>query len=127
MLYILITDMDDVSDESLILYMSYLMSENHSENGSQETVDKINQLLLSKFHTNDIDFIQGILVSMFKIKYDQTSNKMNDIIEVFLQSIVDFKTMLLSLTVPPYEKDLSLCIYNDILLDDNIDMNKKYN
>ena len=126
MLYKLITDMEDVSDESLILYMAYLMSENESENKSQETVDKINQLLLSKFHTNDIDFIQGILVSMFKIKYDQTDNKMNDIVEVFLQSIVDFKTMLVSLTVPPYEKDLSVCIYNDILLDDNIDMNKKY-
>ena len=115
MLYKLITDMEDVSDESLILYMAYLMSENESENKSQETVDKINQLLLSKFHTNDIDFIQGILVSMFKIKYDQTDNKMNDIVEVFLQSIVDFKTMLVSLTVPPYEKDLSVCIYNDIL------------
>ena len=134
----LIMAMEDLSNESLILYLAYFNfgNQNILEHYSScqtnnidklyvNDIDKLNKLLFSKFHSNDIDFFQCILAHIFKIKYEQTDDKYNDI-QFLLKNIADIKSMLLFLTDTPYEKELMVGIYNNTLIDDNIDTNKKY-
>jgi len=113
-LYKIIVEIENLSGDSLILLMAYLRNYEQTDND----IEKLNNSLISHFHTNDIDFFLGILVNVLGIK----SGKVND----FISIITDFKSMLCFLTNTPYEIDTTVGIYDDIIVDDNINIAKTY-
>jgi translation initiation factor 2 beta subunit (eIF-2beta)/eIF-5 len=110
----IIVEMENISSESIILLMSFLKNSEQTDNN----IDKLNNLLISNFHTNDIDFYIGILLETFSIK----SQNINNLARI----LTDFKSMLCFLTDTPFGIDTSVGIYNDILVDDNINIVKTY-
>jgi len=113
-LYKIIVEMENLSSESIILLMAYLKNNDQSDND----IDKINNSLISKFHTNDIDFYLSILVNLLTIK----SGNLTHLESTF----INFNSILCFLTNTPYDIDTSVGINNDILVDDNINMIKRY-
>jgi hypothetical protein len=116
-LYELIVELENLTSESVILLMASLKNfEQH-----QSEIDKLNSLLINKFNTNDIDFYIDKLLDFFR-------NKKIDLtqIDYFLNNINDFKTLLCFLTDTPYNIETPVGIFNNILIDDNINTSKVY-
>jgi hypothetical protein len=113
-IYKIIVEIENISSESIILLMAFLKNTEQSNND----IDKLNNLLISNFHTNDIDFFLSILLNLLEIK----SCNINDL----ASSLTNFKSMLCFLTNTPYEIDTSVGIYNDTLVDNNINFVKTY-
>ena len=113
-IYKIIVEMENISGDSIILLMAYLKNNEQTDND----IDKLNNSLISNFHTNDIDFFLGILVNILRLKLGNVNNLAN--------TLTNFKSMLCFLTNTPYEIDTSVGIYNDILVDDNINTVKTY-
>ena len=113
-LYKIIVEMENISSESIILLMAFLKNSEQTD----DDIDKLNYSLISNFHTNDIDFFIGILVNVLGIK----SGNVNDLTSILTQ----FNSMLCFLTDTPYEIDTTVGIYDDIIVDDNINIAKTY-
>ena len=116
-LYKLIVELENLSSESIILLMANI--KNREQTGSD--IDKLNNLLINKFYTNDIDFYLGVLLDLLKKKKMEFAQ-----IEYFLNNISNFNSMLCFLTETPYNIDTSVGIFNNILIDNNIDTMKVY-
>ena len=115
--YKLIVELENLSSESIILLMANI--KNREQTGSD--IDKFNSLLINKFYTNDIDFHLGLLLDLVKKKKMEITQ-----IEYFLNNISNFNSMLCFLTDTPYNIETSVGIFNNILIDDNIDTMKVY-
>jgi len=109
-LYKIIVDMENLSNESIILLISSLKT--YTE--QTDDIDKLNNTLISNFHTNDIDFFQGILFNLLQIKKNTTTN---DTISHFINNINNFKSMLCFLTDTPFKIETLVGIYNNQLID----------
>jgi len=109
-LYKIIVDMENLSNESIILLISCLSTYNEQT----DDIDTLNNTLISNFHTNNIDFFQGILFNLLQIKKNTTTN---DTIGHFINNINNFKLMLCFLTDTPLKIETLVGIYNNKLID----------
>ena len=133
-LYKLIIDIENISHESIILFMSYFSTiKSDDETVDFKDINKLNQLLINKFSTNDINIFQGILAQIFIInqhmKKNFGDNKHATDIENLLKILLEFKSMLVFLSNTPFEKDLTVGIYQDTvdeMIDEGLDRIKSY-
>ena len=112
---------DTLIKESIILYMGYYLN-NKSTCDTEEQTDKIlNDIIVSKFYTNDIHFFESILINEIHISNNLFYNtlKSSNIISKITMILKDLHMMLKELVNVSLKIDTKVYINaKDVLSDD---------
>jgi hypothetical protein len=115
-----------LSMESLILYMGYFLSNSDScetnDKTDQQLLSQLNNLMINRFYTNDVEFFKTILINQYFINKQKfclhfSLEKLDYDLDTLLSKI---ETMLRELISIPIKKHDEVKIINNTILNDGI-------
>jgi hypothetical protein len=115
-----------LSMESLILYMGYFLSNSDScetnDKTDQQLLSQLNNLMINRFYTNDVEFFKTILINQYFINKQKfclhfSLDKLDYDLDNMLSTI---ETMLRELISIPIKKHDEVKIINNTILNDGI-------
>ena len=121
-----------LSKESIILYMGYFLNNIKScetnDKTDEELLDDLNNLIISKFYTNDIEFFKTMLMNQYFLnKKNFCLHLDTDTVDYeFTKIFTYFESMLRELIYIPLKINTEVQIINDKILDDGIKRDDVY-